>query len=542
MVTWAINRSRNISLGATRSGRAVFKLTRVCAFIVLALLCGVGIVYAPMPVFVAVAAILILGLSSLAWGNSPSSIKLPTFRERGHKLRSSMITKLVSGYLLIWWLALVAPILAFSPRGATSEVTAQAAASGSLLNQLLFGSFGLVGAAFLPSAIRRFDPAFRWVATLWGLYLCWGFVSLIWSVYPPLTVRNVIAFVLVSVGSFGLGAGFYGSLPNGRDLFLRHVFAAGVISALAMLGPLPIHWSTYAYAFLDPTFELEIGGDFPTYVARPAMCALLVLVATAILRVRGWLKRDWLWVAVLVLPLLILKTRGPLLFALLALGIFYLSYRTRLHDRILQGALLLVIGLGTYTAYSQGLLATIILYLTRGNLEGAATLTGRIPLWNAVLPEIVERPWLGAGFAAFWNPDTYFRMEQIVGFPAKSAHNGFLEELLNTGVVGLVLLLAFFLYTMAMVRAQARRGDDLGWLVFLLMTFYLLLNVTTSLVQDFLQLLMIVILGSLGIMASRPLTNNPPSRKASIEAGTRADSARYQNTHPTEIRRSRRKA
>jgi len=542
MVTWAINRSRNISLGATRSGRAVFKLTRVCAFIVLALLCGVGIVYAPMPVFVAVAAILILGLSSLAWGNSPSSIKLPTFRERGHKLRSSMITKLVSGYLLIWWLALVAPILAFSPRGATSEVTAQAAASGSLLNQLLFGSFGLVGAAFLPSAIRRFDPAFRWVATLWGLYLCWGIVSLIWSVYPPLTVRNVIAFVLVSVGSFGLGAGFYGSLPNGRDLFLRHVFAAGVISALAMLGPLPIHWSTYAYAFLDPTFELEIGGDFPTYVARPAMCALLVLVATAILRVRGWLKRDWLWVAVLVLPLLILKTRGPLLFALLALGIFYLSYRTRLHDRILQGALLLVIGLGTYTAYSQGLLATIILYLTRGNLEGAATLTGRIPLWNAVLPEIVERPWLGAGFAAFWNPDTYFRMEQIVGFPAKSAHNGFLEELLNTGVVGLVLLLAFFLYTMAMVRAQARRGDDLGWLVFLLMTFYLLLNVTTSLVQDFLQLLMIVILGSLGIMASRPLTNNPPSRKASIEAGTRADSARYQNTHPTEIRRSRRKA
>jgi hypothetical protein len=54
---------------------------------------------------------------------------------------------------------------------------------------------------------------------------------------PSLTIRNVAAFALVSVGCFGLGVGFYGNLPNGRDLFVRHVFWASVLSTLVILIP-----------------------------------------------------------------------------------------------------------------------------------------------------------------------------------------------------------------------------------------------------------------------------------------------------------------
>ena len=130
----------------------------------------------------------------------------------------------------------------------------------------------------------------------------------------------------MSVGCFGLGVGFYGSLPNGRDLFLRHVFWASVLSALVILLPLPFRFQQYD--LLDPSQRLDIGGNFSAYVTRPIMAALLALAATSILGLRQWLKRDWFWVVVLVLPLLALKSRGPVVWGMLALGIFYLFYKT----------------------------------------------------------------------------------------------------------------------------------------------------------------------------------------------------------------------
>ncbi len=407
---------------------------------VLALLGGVGTVYAPVPAFTAVATIFGLGLWSFARDRRRSLVRSKVSEDaKGEsKPRSTLTTKLVSGYLLVWWLALVAPISTYSPRGGVAGVSA---GQGSLRNEVLIISFGLVGSLFLPGVLKRLDPAFRGVVALWALYLGWAFTSLLWSASPLATFRNVVALGLVSIGSFGLGAGFYGGLPNGRDLFVRHVLVGSVVSALAILGPLPFRWSQYD--LLNPAARLSIAGGFTTYVTRPIVCALLLLFATSILRVRSWQRRNWFLIVVLVLPLLALKSRGPILWGILALAIFYLCYKSRLHDRILQAGMLLVISLGTYIYYSAGVFAPLIPYLARGNVETTTKLTGRIPLWSTLLPEIAQRPWLGAGFAAFWNPDNQHRVELLAGKSAVSAHNGYLEELLNTGVVGIAILLTF---------------------------------------------------------------------------------------------------
>ena len=477
---------------------------RASAFGALALLAGAGSVYAPMPTFAAVAATFAVGLGLYTRGGHPlvSGVRVPPVSREAGKRRGGLTVRLVSGCLLLWWLALIAPILSFAPREGSSAEVAQAAAQGSPRNQVLFISFGLLGAFFLPGAIRRLDPAFRWVVGLWALYLGWAFASLLWSVYPLLTLRSAVAFVLVSVGAFGLSAGFYGGQPNGRDLFLRHVFVAGVLSALVVLLPLPFRWGQYD--ILSPTGRLEIGGDFATYVARPALCALLVLLATPMVGVRRWRTRDWTWVLVLVLPLLALKARGPVLWAMLALAIFYLCCRSRVRDRVLQAGLLIVVCLGTYVSYFEGFFGTLAPYLTRGNVENTETLTGRIPLWEVLIPEIGQHPWIGAGFAAFWSPDNLYRIEQLAGFSATSAHNGFVEELLNTGVVGLAILLAFLLHTVAVVLRQAHRGDPLGWIAFLFIVFYLLLNVTNALIQGYFEVPFVIILAILGLMAGKP--------------------------------------
>jgi O-antigen ligase len=477
---------------------------KASALAALALLGGVGTVYAPVPTFTAVAILFALGLWAFAGSRQPALAGPEISEETRIEPRSTLVTRLVSIYLLVFWLGLIVPLVAYSPREASIGMS-----EGSLTNQVLITSFGLVGALFLPAAIRRFDGAFQWLVAAWILYLGWAAASLLWSTYPDLTVRNLVAFVLVSVSCFGLGVGFYGSLPNGRDLFVRHVFWASVLSALVILLPLPFRFQEYD--LLDPSQRLDIGGNFSAYVTRPVMVALLILAATTILGVRRWQKRDWFWVVVLVLPLLALKSRGPVMWGMIALGIFYLFYRTSIRDRVLQAGVLFMIGIGTYIYYTENVLGTIfrplVPYLTRGNVEATETLTGRIPLWRALIEPIWQHPWLGAGFAAFWSPANVSELGSSVVSGRASSHNGYLEELLNTGVVGLTILLAFCLGTLTLALRRARRGDPLGWLLFLFMVFYLLLNLTNALTQEYFQPPFVMILVALGLLASGP----PPS-------------------------------
>lgn len=475
---------------------------KILALIAIAILAGAGVTYAPVPTFAAVGLAFAAGLWSLTRNENPHRAEPGGAKDTPKEGRSgsAMTTRLVSGFLLLWWMGSISPIVAYSPRDVTGA--AQASVGGSLQYQLLLIAFGCVGALFLPRAIKRFDLAFRWVAALWAVHLCWMFTSLIWSIYPPLTFRNAVAFALVSVGSFGLGAGFYGSLANGRALFLRHVFVAGVISALALLLPLPLRW--HEYALLDPTQRLDIGGNFPAFVVGPVICALLVFIGTAIVGVRDWRTRDWWWVVLLMLPLLVLKSRGPVLFAAIALVALFVLYKVGARNRVLQAAMLFVVGFGAYVFYSEGAYDSLAPYLTRGNVESTMSLTGRVPLWEILLSEVQDHPWLGVGFAAFWNPHNYPRLEQLAGFPVVSAHNGFLDMLLTAGAVGLTILMTFCFYTMAKLIGRARRQDPLAWLAFLFLTFYMLQNLTSSIFTEFYEITLIVVLTVLGLLASRP--------------------------------------
>jgi len=187
---------------------------------------------------------------------------------------------------------------------------------------------------------------------------------------------------------------------------------------------------------------------------------------------------------------------------------------------------------GTYIYYTENVLETIlgplIPYMTRGNVQATENLTGRIPLWEALIEQVWQHPWLGVGFAAFWSPLHIAELGSIALMGRDSAHNGYLEELLNTGVVGLIILLTFCLGTLTVALRRARRGDPLGWLVFLFVVYFLLLNVTNALTQEYFQPPFVAILVSLGLLASRPTTDPAPSPRAAdspaiTTTGRRAD-------------------
>ena len=367
----------------------------------------------------------------------------------------------------------------------------------------------------MPAALRRINRAFWWVLGLWALYMLWGYVTLFWSVYPTSSVRNLVAFALVSAGCFGFGAGFYGGRPDGAKLFIKHLTVAGFLSALVVLIPLPFNLDMFNP--LDPGQRVEISGNFATFVSRPTMLAMLTLILASILGLRNWRNYDWLALLLLLLPVMALKTRGPVLWAALTLGIVYLLCRSGVRDRVFQAGLLLTTGLGYYVFSVSGFLAALGPYFTRDNAELSMNLTGRVPLWEVLMPAFEQRPFLGSGFVAFWNPENLFLMERLVGFPVVSAHNGFLEELLNTGAIGLFLFMTFWISAMILAVSRARKGDSLGWLALLYLIFYLFLNLTTSLMQEYLEPVFMVFFVVLGLMSVTKIRPPVPQSRSKLD-------------------------
>jgi exopolysaccharide production protein ExoQ len=111
------------------------------------------------------------------------------------------------------------------------------------------------------------------------------------------------------------------------------------------------------------------------------------------------------------------------------------------------------------------------------------TFTGRTELWNLVLDKIKERPWFGYGFGAFWQglngPSAY--IWNTISFAAPNSHNGYLDLLLELGIVGFILytlqFITCFINAIAYIRFN-KTADGL-WPVILLV-YIVLSNLSES--------------------------------------------------------------
>jgi exopolysaccharide production protein ExoQ len=90
-----------------------------------------------------------------------------------------------------------------------------------------------------------------------------------------------------------------------------------------------------------------------------------------------------------------------------------------------------------------------------------STLTGRTPLWTALL-NMDTHPILGTGFESFWLGERPMALEGIFFFIPNEAHNGYLETYLTLGLVGLLLLIGLFVATFWKIRAQLFQNFEMG--------------------------------------------------------------------------------
>jgi exopolysaccharide production protein ExoQ len=346
----------------------------------------------------------------------------------------------------------------------TAEEMELAAGGGNTARRLTFLVLAAVGGVLLIGP-RGSQLSVHWpLAAAIGAYLALCAASILWSIDPGMCLRRVLVLGCCVVFAAGLARRF-----TMQELCLLVVATIGPLVLVGLLAELRLGtfrpWSA-GYRFSGSVHPNTQGMHL----------TMLGLAAWALARSPETKSRSYFWtifVATLVLGLLT-KSRTGNAATFLAIG-SVLIVHTSAHWKLSVGFALSWLGLvGLWLLLLAGFdpLVDFRDTLLLGRAEESDTLSGRAFIWPVVLHYIDQRPWLGYGYESFWNPAHIDTISSELEWGLREAHNGYLEVLLSTGVIGLVLASAAVLAGLVTATKGLVSGRDpayglaLGMLVF----------------------------------------------------------------------------
>lgn len=312
-------------------------------------------------------------------------------------------------------------------------------------------------AGFRLPQIARLWPAALLLA---GLVLL-AFASRWWSIDPSTTGRRAIALGISMVFGLYLAAAWRGpALPR----LLCQAFLVMALGSLVMV---------FAFPSIGIHPEVNPGMWRGMWYEKNQMGAVMSAgsIAAAAVLASGGGRRLGIATLCLCLPLLLATQSKTALLCMLA-GTGVVSGLSLMRRAGPAGAVILT-WFGVVAV--SGALALFIAApeFVFQLLGKDPSLTGRTDIWEALLRRADDRPWLGYGYSAFWGldsvPANWVRAETHWMVP--SAHNGWIEVLIQLGRVGvigvgLVMLVAVLA---AVVRLAIDAGLQgywaAGWLV-----------------------------------------------------------------------------
>ncbi|TAJ53466.1 MAG: O-antigen ligase family protein [Nevskiaceae bacterium] len=304
--------------------------------------------------------------------------------------------------------------------------------------------FGL-GALLMLARFRLAVALLRHLNPFLIALMLWVLASTLWSYDPSLTLRRAIKVVGVMLICWGvmLACWDYGRYER----LLRWGLLAFLLASLLFLLLRPrlgIHQS-------DESEPLLAGSWRGLTVHKNSFGALASLAAVFWTHALLTTERKAVAAFGLLVCLICLigaRSSTALVCALASVALMLAGLKTRLVQR--PGAFLLFFG----ALFLVPLLWFVILNGLPSVDEALGPLTkllgrdlsftGRVPLWDALLDEIPQHPWLGVGYQAFWGPPGTLSdaARAKAGWTSANGHNGYLDTANELGLIGLALLLA----------------------------------------------------------------------------------------------------
>lgn len=299
--------------------------------------------------------------------------------------------------------------------------------------------------------------------------------SATWSQDPAFTLRR--SAVLVATTAFGVYFGSRFTVPQQLRL-LATTFALVILASFLIAIFFPGHGVDH---FMHPG---HWQGAFPqkNILARAMVLAVLVFY---LVRPAMWPWMRWVGIAgAIVLLAFSRSVTGGLVFcAMVAMLPLYRLWRARV-------TIAIPVSIGIAVVIGSSILAVTVWSSEAFQLvHRSSDLTGRTDLWDSVIMAIMKRPFLGYGFNAFWQGMTgdSALVLMSVRWPVLHAHNGFLDLMLDLGLLGLVTFVVGYIALWWRATALVRRegGPVPVWLCsYLLFMFLYNLSESAILVQN----------------------------------------------------------
>ena len=302
------------------------------------------------------------------------------------------------------------------------------------LRQLMFPLLGACcgGLVLLPGRRRRIHSVSLALAATF--FFAFRFSSVLWSDAAGTTLRRLLIVGLVLVAAIGIGRHW-----STIDLCQAAMILSAIFIVIGIL--LELRFGTFLRGD-----EYRFSGTFhPNRMA--VCCSILTLSSFAYFR---HTLNPWV-LGLTFMGLIMTKLTGSrggqisLLTTMTAMILLTVSWRSRLL------AVSLVCVVGSLGLIGIGMVAKQVPALSdlgrMGRTDGdaaAATLTGRIPIWQECVRSVSKRPMLGYGYGAFWTPKRVQQYSYIHDWAFSNAHSIYFETALDIGVAGLALFLSMF--------------------------------------------------------------------------------------------------
>lgn len=342
---------------------------------------------------------------------------------------------------------------------------------------------GLIGLAFIRVA-GSIDHLITMVRLESAIFIFAGmtFASVFWSVNPIETMEKSVVFIAVTL------YGSYLVLRFSLDQIIRLLAVMFVISAAI----------NTAFIVAFPRFGIDSGdrltGVFSQKNALGYTAALaiptLVIAAIAYRPARiAFFPCALVHIGLLLgsqSKTMLVATAAPTLL----MGVYQL-FRSR---KTLRGAVMLSLaGSGLFAvAFATANIALLATWLDKD-----VSLTGRVPLWENLLPIAFERPLTGHGYGATFTG--YFSPVHEVWIQNQwnpsHAHNALLQIWLEIGVLGVIFFGAIYLRGVSRaIKVVAIVPGAVGLWPLVFLTTTLMVSITESgVTSDFLGWMMLVV-------------------------------------------------
>jgi O-antigen ligase len=291
-------------------------------------------------------------------------------------------------------------------------------------------------------------------------FILFALLSVLWSAYPALTFRrdaSLLAPILV-----GLVAAYRYEPQDVVRIIGRFCLGLAAVSLVFVVAFPEI-------GIMHDAYNHELDGAWRGFTPHKSVFGTVLVVGFQIYAWRALFesKRRWLHVAIAIAMMatcfLARSSTGfiAMSFSLLLLTILAIR-RSELRIRFLPE--LAFWGLLLIALLILPFMLTSLVHLLGKDIS----LTGRIPLWQSLMPFISDRPWFGYGYGTFWvagSPQMVL-VQRLNPWNPPDAHNAYIGVALELGIPGAMLATGVLLSVI--VRAyRTSRSTGLGWPAFL---------------------------------------------------------------------------